>query len=141
MLSNASLSSTKKDLEEMTETYSQGSPELLTPTRVSNKNEDDSKPKKKSRRDSETVPETEDVEVEEDDKIPEITRLLEHCEGAMVCASALQDQLNQLYEVIATADELDKWPEMLKKKVRDVLRVSKKGVALKKVTEFRIVES
>ena len=141
MISNASLSLTKKDLEEMTDTYNHGSPELLTPTRVSTENDDDSKPRKKSRRDSETVPETEEVELGEDDKIREITRLLEHCEGAMVCAAALQDHLKQLYEAIATADELDKWPEMLKKKVRDVLRVSKKGVALKKVTEFRVVES
>ena len=69
-----------------------------------------------------------------------ISGLLKDCEGAIVCAAALQENLKKIYKAVATNKELDKWSEAMKKKLCDVLRVLKKGIALKNATEFSVVE-
>ena len=55
-------------------------------------------------------------------------------------AQACLEKLTAIQALISTREEIVDFGKGAKRKVRELMMVAKKGVALKKVTEYRIVK-
>ena len=75
-----------------------------------------------------------------DSKEDAVDKLRDEVEMAMVANIVSYARLRSILESIATTEEVAEFKERAKTKVRDVLRVAKKGVSVEKVTEYRIVD-
>ena len=69
-----------------------------------------------------------------------LKKLREDIEVALVYVTALQQQIKSIHESVSSEVELASFEGELKRKVRNVERVAKKGVTLKLVKEYRVVD-
>ena len=69
-----------------------------------------------------------------------IETLKEEVETAMTLAISCCRKLTTVLEMIETEEDLTTFKRRTEKKVRDVLKVAKKGVALKKVESYQVVD-
>ena len=69
-----------------------------------------------------------------------IKTLKEGVETAMTLAIACCRKLTTVLEMIETEEDLATFKRRTEKKIRDVLKVAKKGVALRKVESYQVVD-
>lgn len=83
----------------------------------------------------ETGNESEEMEQKSDT----IEMLKEEVEMAMVASMACYKKLKSILDLVSTGDDISQFSARSDQKIRDVLRVLKKGVMVKKVTEYKLV--
>ena len=144
-----------EDLEDASLTMSRASQELLSPERSDNKEVVASTPLDDVVAESETqdvnarpyagdvhpdVPSEAGTKLLSYSKEDAVEKLKDEVEMAMVANIVSYTRLRSILESIATPEEVAEFKERAKTKVRDVMRVAKKGVSVEKVTEYRIVD-
>ena len=68
-----------------------------------------------------------------------IEKLRDEVEIAMVTTSTSYSRLCEILELLSSKDEVAKFKKRAEMKVRDVVRVVKKGVAVEEMNEYRFV--
>ena len=124
------LSPTKTETDEVvTETPQEG---LISETETMNTNEE-VHVRRQNRRGAEGIGEGFDSEENT------IEKLRDEVKMAMVTTIASYSRLREILDLLSTKDEVAEFKKRAEMKVRDVVRVAKKGVAVEEVTEYRLV--